>query len=270
MLSLSAWTIALLLLGAFGIWIASVRLGDVSLVDRFWGPAFVLVAGVFLVGGEAPEGRRLGVFFPVALWGLRLGIHLTRRNWGKGEDPRYTEFRKADPEHFWWKSLGTVFGLQAVLVFGISAPLQLAMGSPEAPEFGTLWDGVGLSLFAIGWFFEVVGDWQLARFKAQRKSPDEVLDRGLWALTRHPNYFGDATLWWGFFALSLSVPGGIWTLPAPVLMNFLLLEVSGARLLESDLAKRKPAYRDYVARVPRFIPWPLAAPTPLPEEAPDP
>jgi steroid 5-alpha reductase family enzyme len=163
--------------------------------------------------------------------------------------------RRRHGDRFAWVSLYTVFGLQAALCWVISLPVQAAIVSPTPAGLGPL-DALGLFLFAVGFFFESVGDLQLARFKADPLNRDKVMDRGLWAWTRHPNYFGDAIVWWGLFTLALSTPVGIFTLPAPLLMTFLLLRVSGVALLERSLVKRRPEYKEYMERTSAFFPRP--------------
>ena len=162
---------------------------------------------------------------------------------------------RARRPRFRWSSLFIVFWFQAVLAWLISLPLLVAMqGEPQdAPR---LLDAVGVVLFAVGFGFEAVGDWQMARFKADSANRGRVLDRGLWRYTRHPNYFGEAVLWWGLWFLAGATRGALWTIVSPVLMTWLLLRVSGVRLLESALLNEKPAYRDYVARTSAFLPMP--------------
>lgn len=190
----------------------------------------------------------------VTVWGLRLGIHILVRSRGKGEDRRYAAMRERRGASFVWLSLFSVFWLQAALLVFVSLPLLAAIGAREPAGFGAL-DAAGAVLFAVGFLFEAVGDAQLVRFKRDPANRGEVLDRGLWRYSRHPNYFGDATLWWGLFLFALAVPGGWRFVASPLLMTFLLLRVSGVTLLERDLSDRKPAYRDYVRRTPAFVPW---------------
>jgi steroid 5-alpha reductase family enzyme len=170
-------------------------------------------------------------------------------------------------ERFWWVSLFTIFFLQGVLIWVISAPIFLAQTTTGPP----LWawtDIAGVFFWGVGFFFEAVGDWQLARFKADPANRAGVMRSGLWAYTRHPNYFGDATVWWGFFFLALAAPGGIWTIIGPLLMTILLLKVSGVALLEQTIAERRPEYRRYMESTNAFIPWlPRQNPTPAGEQA---
>lgn len=252
---LLAITFAATLVLFFLLWLASLALRDASIVDVFWGAGFVGIAAVAAVGAPGALPRRLLLLTLVAAWGLRLSWHLFRRNRGHGEDFRYQKMRRHHGPRFWIVSLGTVFGLQAVLQWIVSLPVQLAMLAPEPADLGIL-DLVGTALFAVGLAFEAVGDRQLARFRADPANRGRVLDRGLWACTRHPNYFGDALVWWGLFGVALSTPYGWLGIVGPALMTFLLVRVSGAALLERTLAKTKPGYQDYIARTSAFVPWP--------------
>jgi len=236
------------------VWAASMVTRDASLVDRFWGAGFVLVAWYYALQLPTPPGggwhRRL-VLLLVSAWGLRLSLHITGRNWGRGEDPRYRAMRERGGAGWPVRSLLTVHGLQGLLLWVISAPLLAAMAAPAParPLLATL----GALAWAAGFAFEAGGDWQLARFKAEPANRGRVLDTGFWRYTRHPNYFGDALCWWGLFALAAAV-GGWWTVFSPLLMTFLLVKVSGVSLLEKSLLDTKPAYRDYVRRTNAFFP----------------
>ncbi len=190
----------------------------------------------------------------VSLWGLRLAGHLARRNLGHGEDPRYAAMRSRHGERFGRVSLVSVFGLQGALQWVISLPVQLAIQASQ-PAAWTAWDGIGALLVLAGVACEATADWQLARFKADPASRGQVMDRGLWRYSRHPNYFGDALAWWGLGIVALPVAGGSFTLLAPALMTFLLLRVSGVPFLERGLARRRPGYAEYVARTAAFVPW---------------
>jgi steroid 5-alpha reductase family enzyme len=234
------------------LWALSVRVRDASIADPFWGTGFVLVAWTAALAGEGEGPRRMLVLALATVWGLRLTLHLARRNLGKGEDPRYQAMRRAHGARFWLVSLGTVFGLQGVLLWVVSLPVQAAAALPSAGLSAL--DLAGAALWAAGFFFETVGDFQLERFKADPANRGKVMDRGLWALTRHPNYFGDATLWWGL-GLVGAAAAGPWVLVGPALMTFLLLRVSGVTLLERDIAERRPGYREYAARTSAFFPW---------------
>lgn len=238
------------------VWLLSVARRDASIVDVFWGLGFVLAAWVYRGFGPPAGWRQWLVLALVTIWGVRLAGYIFWRNRGHGEDYRYREMRRRAGRGFWWRSYFTVFLLQGTLLLAISTPL-LAVQAGEA-EPGWRWsDLVGLVLWIVGFFFEAVGDFQMARFKADPANRGRVLRRGLWAFTRHPNYFGDAALWWGFFCFALAVPWGFWTLPSALVMNLLLLEVSGVALLEKTIVERRPEYREYIENTPAFVPWTL-------------
>lgn len=241
----------LLILAALG-WLVSLALRNVNLVDTLWSLFFLAAAITYasLLPQSAP--RTALILALVAAWALRLAAHLTVRNWGKPEDRRYQAIRANHSPGFAWKSLYIVFGLQAVLAWLISLPLHAAIVSPE--PLGVL-DALGVVLVLAGLSVEALADRQLERFKRDAANRGRVLDRGLWRYSRHPNYFGEACVWWGF-GLMATAAGVWWALLSPVLMTFLLLRVSGVVLLERDIAERRPAYRDYVARTSAFIPWP--------------
>jgi steroid 5-alpha reductase family enzyme len=239
-------------------WLVHLSLRDASIVDPLWGPAFFVVAGAYaaLTAGAGP--RRVLLLVLLGLWAARLGGYLSWRKWGEPEDHRYAAMRERWGERrFPWLSLPIVFWLQAVILWVVSWPLFQALRA-ERPVGLTWLDGVGVLLFGVGFFFETVGDWQLARFKGDPTNRGRVMDRGLWRYTRHPNYFGECVLWWGFglIALATGPADAWWTLVSPVLMTFLLLKVSGVSLLEQSLNERRPAYREYVRRTNAFFPGP--------------
>jgi steroid 5-alpha reductase family enzyme len=234
------------------LWLVSLRLRDVSIVDIFWGLGFAQIAIVTaaLAGGD--PWRKLLVTGLTVLWGLRLGMYLFWRNAGHGEDYRYQAMRRAHGARFPLVSLVTVFALQGVLMWLVSLPVQLAQVA-TAPPLGWL-DAAGAALWLVGMLFEGVGDLQLARFKADPANAGKVMDRGLWRYTRHPNYFGDACVWWGLWLIAAAT-GAWWTAVSPLLMTLFLLKVSGVAMLERTIVKRRPEYADYIARTSAFVPW---------------
>ena len=233
-------------------WIASVARHDVSIVDSLWGLLFVLAASTFAALGPPLVPRAWVMLALVTAWGLRLSLYITVRNHGQGEDRRYQQIRRRNEPHFAIKSLYLVFLLQAVLASIVSLPL-LGVVLGRVPLRGL--DGAGVVLWCLGMVFEVGGDAQLARFKADPANRGRVMDRGLWALTRHPNYFGEFCIWWGFYVLAASA-GAWWSLPGPLLMSLLLLRVSGVALLEKDIGERRPQYAEYARRTNAFFPGP--------------
>lgn len=236
------------------LWVVSVVRRDASIVDPWWSIGFVLIAAntVWQTGLTPGKGLLLGL---VVIWGLRLWLHLLVRSIGKAEDVRYQAFRqKYGPARYWWVSLFQVFVLQGILVIIISAPLQMIL-SASVPDDLTAWDLVGAAAFAVGFAFEAIGDWQLTAFRRNSANRGRILDSGVWRYTRHPNYFGDALLWWGFWLCGLDLGWGVvGTAYAPALMTFLLVRVSGVRLLDAHLAATRPGYAAYMARTPGFIP----------------
>lgn len=233
------------------LWLLSIFIGKVSFIDAFWGTGFLVVAGAAAATlPELGEVQWLGVIL-LFLWGLRLSLYLLKRFLQHGEDPRYvrmTAGKDGIQRHFF--TLWFVFGLQGVLILIISAPILALLAAPPT-EIGTL-GYIGTALWLVGVFFEWVGDWQLARFKNNPDNSGKVLDTGLWAWTRHPNYFGDTCVWWGLWLISASP----YTIFAPALMTFLLMKWSGVPLLEKGLKKRRPDYTDYIARTSSFFPRP--------------
>ncbi len=238
----------------FVLWLVSLVRRNVSIVDIWWGPGFAGIAAVAFALAPARDSRAALLLGLTSLWALRLGGYLLWRNWGHGEDPRYARMRRHHGTRFALVSLATVFALQGALQWVISLPLQATALWPGAAPLGGL-DVLGVAVFAVGLFFEGVGDLQLARFKADPAQRGRVMDRGLWRYTRHPNYFGDFLAWWGLWIVSASTPYGPLTIIAPALMSFLLLRVSGVPMLEHGLAKSRPGYREYIERTPSFFPW---------------
>jgi steroid 5-alpha reductase family enzyme len=235
----------------FIIWVVSVRLTDASIVDIFWGAGFVYLAIIYFFLTDGELARKLLILALVGSWGTRLSIHIFRRNHGKGEDPRYQAWRVQYGEKYWWFSFFQVYVLQGVLLWIISLPVLAAM-SGAAPL--NIWDGLGLIVWGIGIFFEAVGDWQLAQFKADPANKGKVMKTGLWAYTRHPNYFGDAAVWTGHYLIALAA-GGWWTIFSPIIMTTLLMRVSGVALLEKSMETR-PGYKEYIESTSAFFPLP--------------
>jgi steroid 5-alpha reductase family enzyme len=236
------------------LWLVSVFLKNVSIVDLFWGIGFVLSATVYFVLTEEVETRKILLLVMVILWGVRLSIYLAWRNIGKGEDFRYREFRRQYGEkRYWWISYFQTFLLQGILMWLISAPLLGAQYDSFHNELTWL-DFTGILIWCIGIAFEAGGDWQLAQFKANPANKGKVLNTGFWKYTRHPNYFGDAAVWWGFGFFSLAA-GSYLPVLGSLLMTALIIKVSGVALLEKTLKSDKPGYAEYIRRTSAFIPW---------------
>ena len=236
---------------AFVAWLVSFRQKDVSIVDSFW-PLLILTGAATYVLAEPQAGpRALVVIVLVTLWAVRLAAHITWRHWGEPEDRRYQAIRARNEPHFRWKSLVLVFALQALLGWVVSS-LVLAAAMNLHP-----WnwlDTLGAGVILAGGLFEAVADWQLARFKSDPTHKGKVMAQGLWRYSRHPNYFGEFCVWWGFYLIALSAQGWWWAIASPLLMTLLLLKVSGVALQEKDISERRPGYRDYIAQTNAFFP----------------
>lgn len=239
---------------AFVVWLISIPLKDVGIVDIFWGFGFAMVAWVTvgLTGNFSLHAIALATM--VTLWGTRLGLYLAKRNLGGPEDSRYQSMRdKIGRDRFWWVSLFVVFWLQGVIMWVVSLPIQ--MGITASPTFQWLCL-IGFAIWLTGLLFESIGDFQLARFKSNPENKGEVLDEGLWKYTRHPNYFGDFLVWWGLYAWVAFTGAALLSVIGPIVMSILLLKVSGVSLLEKTIEERRPGYRDYIRRTSPFFPWP--------------
>jgi steroid 5-alpha reductase family enzyme len=236
------------------LWVASVILKNAGIVDIFWGTGFLIATTYYFLASDGDNLRRLILLICVALWSLRLSVYIAWRNAGKGEDYRYRQFRKNYGEHrYWWISYFQVFLLQGLLMWLISAPLLAAQYYGTEKSFGII-DIIAGAVWIIGFVFEAGGDYQLAVFKANPANRGKVLNYGFWKYTRHPNYFGDAAVWWSYGLFSIAA--GSW-LPVlgPVLMTFLIIRISGVSLLEKNLTGTKPEYIKYKSTTSAFLPW---------------
>jgi steroid 5-alpha reductase family enzyme len=235
------------------LWLVSLPLRNASIVDIFWGPGFVVLAWLYLAMSEGESTvRGLVTCALVTVWGVRLAGHIALRNVGHGEDFRYRAWREQAGKSFWWVSYVKVFLLQAVTLWVVSAPVLLAqLDRPESTL--KVLDGLGILLWLVGFGLEAVADWQLLRFKRDPANRGRVMRSGLWSLSRHPNYFGEALLWWGIGVIAFS-SGGALALFGPLLLTFLLLKISGVAMLDKALVERRPGYADYVRDVPAFVP----------------
>lgn len=236
------------------LWGLSLVLKDVSIVDPFWGTGFVIVAWLTALRNEAIPARVMLLAILVTLWGLRLSLFLLIRNWGHAEDKRYAAMRAKHGPKFAVLSLFSVFWLQAFILWFVAQPIQVA-GIANLASPLTVIDFLGVALWAVGVAFETIGDAQLARFKARPENAGKVMDRGLWAWTRHPNYFGDFCVWWGIYVIA-AMGSAWWTILSPLAMSWLLMKVSGVKLLESTISDRRPDYAEYKRRTSAFFPRP--------------
>jgi steroid 5-alpha reductase family enzyme len=250
------WIQALLVIMTImtALWIISVIIKNVSIVDLFWGFGFVISAIFYFLRTDGFVQRKAIILALAAIWGLRLTIYLVWRNSGKGEDFRYREFRRKYGEsRYWWISYFQTFLLQGILMWLISAPLLGAQYYGQNDSLN-LFDFAGIVFWLIGFSFEAGGDYQLAAFKADPANKGKVLDKGFWRYTRHPNYFGDSSVWWGYGLICLAT-GSYLPILGSVLMTAMIIKVSGVALLEKSLKEQKPEYREYIEKTSSFLPW---------------
>jgi steroid 5-alpha reductase family enzyme len=246
------------------LWLLSLALKNSSIVDIFWGTGFVIIVWLVKIAltdtflmisaYETAMSVWRGWLLAglVTIWGLRLSIYIFIRNHGKPEDFRYAAWRQENGPRWWWISLFKVFLLQGVLLWIISAPLVAG----QYPHFGHtpgIFDILGILIWAFGFYFEAAGDWQLAQFKKNPENKGKLMTTGVWKYTRHPNYFGDAAQWWGFYLIALS-GGAWWTIFSPIIMTLLLIKVSGVAMLEKTMSQR-PGFEEYARRTNAFFPW---------------
>jgi steroid 5-alpha reductase family enzyme len=237
------------------LWLVSVVIKNVSIVDLFWGLGFVVAASYYYLMSDGNPTRNLVLLILVAVWGIRLSAYLIWRNTGKGEDFRYQEFRRNYGEkRYWWVSFFQTFLLQGVLMWLISAPLLGAMHYGVDKPFGLI-DGLAIIIWLVGFAFETGGDFQLARFKSNPGNKGKVLNKGFWRYTRHPNYFGDSAVWWSFGLFAIA-SGAYISAIGSLLMTIIIIKVSGVALLEKTLKNDKPEYKEYVMKTSAFFPMP--------------
>ena len=233
------------------LWVLSLVLKNSSIVDIFWGTGFVIINLAAYLFSQHSTQQALATII-VTLWGLRLSIYIFLRNHGKPEDFRYAQWRREQGSQWWWISFFKVFLLQGILMLIIASPL-LAVQTVANISSLVVINVIGFAVWAIGFFFEAVSDYQLARFKSDFQHQGKLLTSGLWRYSRHPNYFGDTMQWWGFYLLAAG-SGYWWTIFSPVIMTLLLLRVSGVTLLEKTM-KTRPGYEEYIRTTNAFIPW---------------
>lgn len=236
------------------LWIWSIIIKNVSIIDLFWGFGFVIVNAFYFFISSDFSPRKILLLVLVTIWGLRLTIYLSWRNIGKGEDFRYQEFRrKYGPDRYWWFSFFQTFLLQGLLIMLVSLPLLGVNASTHTSELNLL-DYIGVILWLIGFAFEAGGDYQLARFKKDPANKGKVLSTGFWKYTRHPNYFGDSAIWWAFGLFSIAA-GSYWQAIGSIIMTLLIIKISGVALLEKTLNNSKPQYKEYIQKTSAFFPW---------------
>jgi steroid 5-alpha reductase family enzyme len=250
-------TAAVALAMVMRLWLLSMPLRDVSIIDMAFSGmiAVLLLCAYYFVALESALGKL--ILLLVFIWAVRMSVYLIHRNWGHGEDVRYTKLRSWAPEGtaFHWLSLRKVFLLQGAVIWVLTLPQQIAIITGAGTEPGIL-ALAGLVLWCVGFFFETVGDFQLSKFKADSGKRGQILNTGLWRYTRHPNYFGELCQWWGLFVIALEAPWAWCGFIGPLLYSWLVINVTGQRTLEKKMAREKPGYADYLRRTSGLIPWP--------------
>ncbi len=252
MFELLALPVAVVFVYFFIFFIVGTVIKNNSIVDIGWGMGFVLIAVVTFFAGDDFSIRSLIVTILVILWGGRLAYHIIKRNWGKPEDFRYAKWREEWGKWLIPRAFFQVYMLQGLLMLIIAYPVILVNSRHQA-ELG-FFDFIGLAVWIVGYFFEVVGDRQLADFLKKPENKGKIMKEGLWRYTRHPNYFGEAVMWWGIWIISLSVPGGITAIISPLLITLLLLFVSGVPMLEKSM-QDNPDFQQYMKETNKFVPW---------------
>ncbi len=238
------------------LWLVALVRRDVSIIDAFWGPGFALVAAVAIALTPSPTAHAVLLGIMTALWAGRLGLHLLRRNLRHGEDRRYRAMREAGGPGWTRRAYVTVFLLQGALIWLISLTLQVGIALSPADALGHPLTWAGTALFLFGFVFEAVADAQMWRFRHDPGNAGQVMDRGLWRYSRHPNYFGEACVWWGLWLAACPSPWAAATICGPLLVTVLLTRVSGVPMAERNMRETKPDYLAYAERTSSFIPWP--------------
>ena len=242
------------------LWLVGLAMRDSSLVDIWFAPCVAVAAAIGWATASGAEPRRTLIAILTAVWALRLGGYLLWRNWGR-EDPRYARFRRHLEEQgrsFALHSLVRINLFQATIVFFALAPIEVAQVAREPQSLTLLADG-GAALCLLGVAFQGIADLQLARFKADARNAGRVLDTGLWRYSRHPNYFGECCVWWGYWLIACEHPWGLWTIFSPAYLTWSILGMMGKELVERRMLKKRPGYEEYVARTSGFFPWPPRA-----------
>jgi steroid 5-alpha reductase family enzyme len=242
------------------LWLISIPLRDVSIIDMFFAVILFAITAVSFVIGDGVAARKQLLLVLVGLWALRITVHLIKRNWGHGEDPRYAKLRSwtNDDRSFIWLSLRQVFLLQGIVIWFVSLPVQVAAHYASPTALG--WPAwLGACLWAVGLFFESVADYQLTRFRADPGNKGTVLRTGLWKYSRHPNYFGELCVWWGLFLVACDNVIGLFTIIGPIMYSYLIINVTGQATLDKKLAREKPGYAEYMVSTSALIPMPPKA-----------
>lgn len=245
-------TLILLLIFFTTFFIIGQVIKDNSIVDIGWGLGFAVVALYTFFRNPDSGLKGILITIGICIWGLRLAFHITKRNLGKPEDYRYVNMRKGWGTKFVLvKAFLQVYLLQMLIQYTVSIPVIYGNSTKQEMYW---YNFIGVAFWATGFFFESFGDYQLKQFKQNPANKGKLMDKGLWALTRHPNYFGDSCMWFGIFLIAITNINGIWIIVGPLLMTFFLVFVSGVRLLEKKYKGRED-FENYKKRTSAFIPW---------------
>jgi steroid 5-alpha reductase family enzyme len=235
-------------------WVISLIHNNVTIADSLWGLGFVLIAWLTFFITDGFIVRKIILTLLVTFWGLRLFIHMRTRNRGKGEDPRYAQWREKHGPNFWIISLFKVFLIQALFQWVIAFGVQFGQ-IPATPARLTFFDFAGIMIWTTGFIIESTADYQLSAFIKNPVNKGKIMNAGLWRFSRHPNYFGESLMWWGIFVIVLSTPWGVWTAISPLLITYTLLKITGVTLMEEMEFSDNPEYQEYVSTTRAFIPW---------------
>ena len=251
---------AVILACFIAMWLISLAMKDSSIVDIFWGPGCAIGGWVAFFVASGGTTRTTIVLVLATLWAARIGWYIGKRNWG-AEDRRYARLRKHVEDQgksYVWYSLKHVFLYQGAMMWVASLPIMFAVIYKQPANLGPVaW--LGVAAFVVGLIVETVADNQMSAFRNGPRQPGEVMDRGLWRYSRHPNYFGEMMIQWGFFLIACDQPIGLITFVGPLVLSYNIIGPLGAALLERRLLKKNPGYADYIARTSKFIPWPPKA-----------
>lgn len=242
-----AFLVVLIMVSA--LWAISVPLEDASIIDMFWGPLFVAIAWILLPATGTLAMKPYLITLLVTLWGLRLAFHLIGRNLGQGEDRRYRLWRERGGKDWWLQSYYRVYLLQGAIALAVATPLIAAFYRPYDLN---LLNFVGVLMWAFGFVYELLADVQLSQYKSKPENRGKVMNEGLWARSRHPNYFGDAVQWWGLGLIAVTL-GTWWALIGPAVMTAVFLGLSND-VLERGMKRRHPDYENYITKTPKFFP----------------
>jgi len=250
MCQLVAWSAFIIVFYMTVIFLLAQSLKDNSIVDIGWGVGFIFIT-IFTLFLEEINFRKILISSLILIWGGRLSVYIFFRNRGRGEDFRYRNWRNTW-KHFQLRSYFQIFMLQGLIMLIVALPIIRV--NAAAPRSLGFYDAIGLIIFLCGFLFEVIGDWQMSQFKKQPENAGKLMTAGLWQYTRHPNYFGEALLWWGIWLFAIPEVDGLFTIIAPLTITLLLRFVSGVPMLEKKY-EGKPDWEAYKAETSVFIPF---------------